>query len=392
MKIAFRITEDNRYSFIPIFDTLKRIDEKVELFTVFDLIKEKELIENIDILMFSFTSLGIFEVFRDINLIKSFKRKPLLIAGGPHVSALPHWALDVGFDVVVVGEAEAVLSELIRDYAAGNLKKVYKGKSVVPIYSFRFSPYVAPIEIVRGCPYGCKFCQVSFLFGRTERFRPFESVIDEAKELLRRGRDFVRFIAPNALSYYAEGKVPNVALLSELFVRLREAGIKKIYFGSFPSEIRPEYVTESVASLLRDYVDNRFIAIGVQTGSDRLLSAIGRGHTIEDVKSAVSILNRYGFTVILDFLFGLPEEHDEDIAETFSFIEYVLKSYKVKIRAHFFIPLPGTPYGRTPPRRIPKWALSRIGELARYGVLSGYWYKQSREAFRLWEILLRYQR
>ncbi|MGB9668132.1 MAG: TIGR04013 family B12-binding domain/radical SAM domain-containing protein [Thermosulfidibacteraceae bacterium] len=390
MRFIFRLTDTNRYSFIPLFHVFSCSFPDVK-FDVYGGRIEDLVVEGKVVIFYSFTTVDIFEVSKEVSFIKNRFPDAILVSGGPHVSAIPRWAFNVGFDSVVIGEGETVFADIITDLLMGDLKRVYYGTRVDYIeYSQKYSPYLAPIEIVRGCPYGCKFCEVSYLFGRVERYRKLESVVEEAKISVERGRNFARFIAPNALSYYSFGKKPNVDILRDLFKRLRDVGIDKIYFGSFPSEIRPDYVDEEVVKVLREFLSNNKIIVGVQSASNELLTKLNRAHSVDDVVRATDILNHYGFNVVMDFLFGLPEETENDLKETVRFIEWVVERYNTEIRIHYFIPLPLTPYAKSSPKKLPNWVTSAIAEIAKSGKVSGYWHKQKEEGIKIWQEIKRY--
>ena len=374
MRLVFRLSRYNRYSFIPLFAIVKRQGFEPLLAESFSEVCELSP----DVIFYSFMTPNRGEVYKELTRLKECFPKVLAVAGGPHPSAVPEEVLSHGFDAVVVGEAEQVMERLLKDILAGRCSGVYRGEKVPEIdYSLSFSPYTGPIELVRGCPFGCTFCQVSHLFGRRPRYRSLESVFREAKVLIERGRRFIRFLAPNALSYMSpDGKTPNLEILKRMFKGLRALGVEQIFFGSFPSEVRPDSVTYEAAELMSRYCANKRVVVGAQSGSDERLRILKRGHSVSDVERAVQILHSFGFLVHLDFIFGFPGETDTELADTLNFIERLLAKYRVKIHAHTFIPLPGTPLWGSIPSEIPKWVKRVLHDWERAGLLDGNWAQQ----------------
>jgi len=322
------------------------------------------------------------------------------VGGGPHATGDPYGTiLSLNFNYAFVGEVEDSLDELlgllfhggdptevrglawfeggrIRLNGRGQVKDLDKFPPFAPIHRL-----FNPIELTRGCIYACKYCQVSYAFTANLRHRSVENVIKWSNYMFERGIKDLRFISPDVLSYGALGKEVNFSKLLELFEglsKVREKGAK-VYLGSFPSEVRPEKVSEDIASTLRRYVDNDRIAIGAQTGSDSLLKAIGRGHTSEDVLNSVETLTKHGFKVDVDYIFGLPGETDEDIQATLNHISRVLK-LGGKAHIHTFIPLPGTPYALAEPGRISPEVKKKLLKLVGEGKAYGNWLRQEKLA------------
>ena len=255
-----------------------------------------EIIENLDsleILIYSFMSMQEKEVLNEINELKKLKRDIILIAGGPHPSGCPEDTLNLGFDHVIIGEGEISLPNLVNSIKSGkNPEKIIKG---IPIENFdnyeKIWP-LAPIEITRGCPYNCRFCQTPQIFGKNIRHRSIESIVKIVKTM-----GDIRFVTPNAFSYGSKtGTKPDIEKLEKLMKSLFEIK-KRLFFGTFPSEVRPEFVTFETLDLVNKYCDNRYIHFGAQSGSDEVLKHIIRGHLVSDVirmeKSMHTILCRF---------------------------------------------------------------------------------------------------
>jgi B12-binding domain/radical SAM domain protein len=308
-----------------------------------------------------------------------------LIAGGPHASALPREALAMGFHYAVTGEGEAALTELMRGLAAGRPARrgVVRGSPLASLDEFPSFParlgLFGPVEITRGCPFACTYCQTSYLFGGRPRHRSVASVLQNIAALLDEGMGDVRFITPDAFGYGSpDGRALNLPALREL---LESAGALarrrrgKLFFGSFPSEVRPEHVTGETLELAKRHVANRRLIMGAQTGSPRLLKAIRRGHTVEDILRACGLCLEFRITPYFDFIFGLPGETRADEKETEALAEELAARGAI-IHTHAFMPLPGTPLAGERGPGITRTARAFIERMESRGKAFGKWRTQ----------------
>jgi B12-binding domain/radical SAM domain protein len=218
------------------------------------------------------------------------------------------------------------------------------------------------VEISRGCPFSCSYCQTPRIFGTVMRHRSVAGIVKYAS----RYRD-ARFVSPNAFAYGSDGRQPRPHRLKELLSALRN----NIYFGTFPSEVRPEFITEETLGLVTRYCANTAIQFGAQSGSDSVLQRISRGHCVEDVVKAVEMCTQVGLTPVVDIIVGFPFESDDDQQATADLIRWIARYGK--IHAHPFLPLPGTPLGRTSPRPLSRDLSHLLGSLALRGKLTGSW-------------------
>ncbi len=274
-----------------------------------------------------------------------------IVAGGPHATACPDDVLAAGADVVCRGEAEVTFPEVIRNLAGErNFEKVTIAAQPVNLDDFfSFSPkrgMFGPIEITRGCAFACNYCQTSRIFGLQLRHRNIDKIIRQAESLRSVNRKVVRLLSPNAFSYgSADGRQINLSAIRELLAALRSTLEKdtKIIFAHFPSEVRPEHVVPETLDLLKEFADNDEIVIGAQSGSPRMLEACHRSHDVESALRAVALARKYGYKVIVDFIFGLPGESASDLHQTLSVIEEIVRMGG-RIHPHVFAPLPQTPF------------------------------------------------
>ncbi|MGB9133804.1 MAG: TIGR04013 family B12-binding domain/radical SAM domain-containing protein [Methanosarcina sp.] len=336
------------------------------------------------IMIYSFTTRQAEKIFMEV---KNAGTDSIFIAGGPHPSGVPEETLEY-FDYVVLGEGEETLPELVKVLQEGkDPEKVkgiaYRDSGTGKVVITPKRPYVnldtypcfnpeklrAPIEISRGCPWGCKYCQTPRLFGKEIRHRSIDSILRNARYY-----NDLRFIASNAFAYGSDGVHPRFDKVEKLLSALHEIPDKKIFFGTFPSEVRPEFVTNESAELVRKYCANDSLSLGAQSGSDRILREIRRGHTVEDSILAVECCIEHEIVPAVDFIFGLPTETEEDQEKSLELVRWICGKGGT-VRAHYLTPLPGTPYSSATPAEVSARVRSELGKLALGGKLTGYWEK-----------------
>jgi radical SAM superfamily enzyme YgiQ (UPF0313 family) len=179
------------------------------------------------------------------------------------------------------------------------------------------------------------------------------------------------------MSYGTQGPEPDLAAVEALLagVRAEIGSSRRLWFGTFPSEVRPEHVTHASMALLRRYVDNRTLIIGGQSGSDAMLQHSRRGHDAATVEAAVAIALEHGFVPHVDFLFGLPGEQVADVEQTLVFMERLVDR-GARVHGHTFLPLPGTPFRRAAPGVLAPVMRRQLQVLASRGAAYGQWEQQ----------------
>jgi B12-binding domain/radical SAM domain protein len=191
----------------------------------------------------------------------------------------------------------------------------------------------------------------------------------------RRHKD-IRFTSPNSLAYGSDGLNPRLDKVESLLRTLSELK-KPVYFGTFPSEVRPEFVSATALELIMKFCSNRVLNIGGQSGSQTVLKAVGRGHEVGQVEVACELCLEQGITPIVDFIFGLPMETEDDQHLTLKLAKKIILEGGL-VRAHYFTPLPGTPLAGTKPAPVAYLVASELGKLALGGKLEGSWMARGR--------------
>jgi B12-binding domain/radical SAM domain protein len=296
----------------------------------------------------------------------------ITIAGGPYSSAC-YREVSLYADYVVVGEGEHTLPALLHHIMGPEITPLPPGvatsEAFNPPDSNVFLDAYPPfrevkgyIECSRGCPFHCGYCQTPSLFGGSMRHRSIDSIVKYANRV----RD-ARFVTPNAFAYGSDGRSPRFEKIRKLLGKIES----NIYFGTFPSEVRPEFICREALEIVRDYCMNTKLHFGAQSGSDRVLKQLHRGHSVSEVVSAVELCHEYGITPVVDFILGLPDEDDEDQLKSLDLIRWISKYGHIHV--HQFLPLPGTALSCALPRPIISEVQQVLGKLALRRKVTGSW-------------------
>ena len=188
----------------------------------------------------------------------------------------------------------------------------------------RHSKHVAFVPIIEGCNKFCTYCIVPYSRGR-ERSRPAFEIVEEVKRLGAEGFKEVQLIGQNVNSYRPKvdkglegylGATP----FSRLLRAVAATGIARIKFTtSFPRDFHADIVKaiEEHENLCN------WVHLPVQSGNNRILRAMRRGHRIEDYLERVAAINnsRREISLTSDIIIGFPGETDEEFEDTLKLVE-----------------------------------------------------------------------
>jgi tRNA-2-methylthio-N6-dimethylallyladenosine synthase len=188
----------------------------------------------------------------------------------------------------------------------------------------RHSPHVAFIPIIEGCNKFCSFCIVPYSRGR-ERSRPASEIVAEARRLQALGYKEIHLIGQNVNSYRPRvqdglegfaGATPFCRLLRAVAA----TGLPRIKFTtSFPRDFHPDIVTAIEENPnLCDWVH-----LPVQSGSDRILKLMRRGHKRSDYLDRIQRIKNSSRRLALtsDIIVGFPGETDDDFQQTVDLVK-----------------------------------------------------------------------
>lgn len=227
----------------------------------------------------------------------------------------------------------------------------------------RENPYQAYITVMRGCDNYCSYCIVPYVRG-PEISRPVEEIVEEAESLAREGCKEVTLLGQN-INTYGKTLEKDTNLASLLRAVSKVEGLERIRFvTSHPKDMTRE-VLEAMASASGGTKVCKHLHMPAQSGSDRILERMERGHTAKHYLNLVSLARRLmpDIAIASDFIVGFPGETEEDFEDTVRLMEAVRfqNSYIFK-----YSPRPGTRAAELPddvPMEVKKERNQRLLDL-----------------------------
>jgi radical SAM superfamily enzyme YgiQ (UPF0313 family) len=272
---------------------------------------------------------------RGYELGDHFRKRGIpTICGGSHPSFVPDECLR-HFDSVVIHEAENVWPQLMADFQNGSLKPIYHSDQPADLDALpmpRKDLFVGPqstlsaqvLQTSRGCPYGCHFCTVTTIYGKTVRMRPVAHVIEEIKRY------------PSKLFFFVDD---NIFFSHEYAYELFEALIPlKIRWGSQGSLDRIAKDEKLLALAVRSGCMSLFV--GIESIEQAVLNSTHKAHNkVKSYEENLAKVHRAGVNVIGAFIFGW----DQDTPDTFRKVcDFAVHNKIMMLSSGILTPFPGT--------------------------------------------------
>jgi tRNA-2-methylthio-N6-dimethylallyladenosine synthase len=196
------------------------------------------------------------------------------------------------------------------------------------------------LTIQEGCDKFCTFCVVPYTRG-AEFSRPVADVIAEARQLVRRGAREITLLGQNVNAYHGVGSDGVAVGLGDLARRLADEveGLERLRYTTS----HPRDVDDSLIAAHREIdILMPYLHLPVQSGADRILTAMNRGHTADDYRRIVARLRdaQPNLAMSSDFIVGFPGETDADFTATMTLIRDVGYAQAFSFK---YSPRPGTP-------------------------------------------------
>lgn len=218
--------------------------------------------------------------------------------------------------------------------------------------TLRESPYVGIVNIEEGCLDACAFCSTHLVKGRLHSYSP-EIIESQLRQLVDDGCKEIQLTGQDCACYGFDIGTNLAELVQRILAHV--PGDYKIRLGMG----NPRHMAPYLEALLDCFADERlyrFIHVPVQSGSDRVLRAMNRRHTVEDYsRVAGAIAERFGdlFTLSTDLIVGHPGETQEDFDLTLKLLESTRPTVTNITR---FVARPGTPAARMEAGASPEYA------------------------------------
>lgn len=320
------------------------------------------------------------------------------VVGGPEPGAYIPEYLDAGADVVVLGEGEVTMEELLpvllshsqaalQDIAgiafvddSGHFHQTGP-RAQIPDIDVQPWPARDAVDVrrymetwrtahgkgslsfitARGCPYHCRWCSHQ-VFGKTHRRRKPIGVVDEVEWLLNTYQPDMLWIADDVFTIHH-------GWLRAYAAEMRRRGLRI----PFECISRADRVNAEAADLLAELGCFR-LWIGSESGSQKILNAMERGVTVEQVQSSVQLCKSRGIQTGMFLMWGYEGEELEDIEAT---IEHVKRSEPDIFFTTVAYPIKGTPYYTQVANslvQLKSWSQSSDRELSVQGRRSSEFY------------------
>jgi anaerobic magnesium-protoporphyrin IX monomethyl ester cyclase len=302
----------------------------------------------------------------------------LLVAGGPLPTCDPEPFLE-HFDVVVKGEGERTMPELLRAYEeGGDLSRLagivyqvrtdlssagkinytpereftkeldqipFPARALLPNEEYirygrkKYGASITTVMSTRGCPYKCEFCS-NMVFGGSYRERSPQNVVDEIEAALEIGYERISF----ADDVFTMKKERVIKICQE--IRQRDLHLQWECLGRVDALDYPTALEMKASGCTR-------IFFGIESGNDRILELMNKKITTDEARQAVHAAHRAGLQVGAFFIIGYPGDTNDTVLETLHFANSLPLDY---LGLSMPYPLPGTDlYKRTRERITRDW-------------------------------------
>ena len=288
------------------------------------------------------------KVYHEIGRVKKIfknKKKPIVIIAGCVAQAENQEMLrrEPYIDIVIGPQSYHKINSTILNFIKDKKKEEETEFDSISKFNYlskiknKNSKVSSFLTIQEGCDKFCHFCVVPYTRG-PEYSRPFNQIIDEAKNLIQNGTKEIILLGQNVNAYSYLENDKNFKL-SDLILKLENFNeLERIrYTTSHPKDMTDDLI--NVYKTSKKLMP--LVHLPVQSGSNKILKAMNRKHTIEEYLDIYKKLKKINSNVEFssDFIIGYPGEEEQDFKDT---LELVKKIRFINSYSFVFSPRPGT--------------------------------------------------
>jgi MiaB-like tRNA modifying enzyme len=273
------------------------------------------------------------------NARENYPDTPILVTGctTPElIAALKK--IDPGISIASTHALEripSIIEKIIGGETILDLQKEHSPKLGIP--KIRKNPIVGIASIAEGCMDACSFCSTRMVKGRLRSYSP-EQIVNEAKILVESGCKEIWLTAQDAACYGFDIGTDLAELVMQILKKTK--GDYRIRMGMGNPRHTLSYA-EKFAEIYKDERVFKFLHLPVQSGSDRILQAMKRKHSVNDYKKLVEFFYAEfsDFAISTDIIVGFPGETEEDFQKSLDLIKWSRPTGCNRTR---FVPRKGT--------------------------------------------------
>lgn len=275
------------------------------------------------------------------RITKNAVPNSLIVLGGPHATFM--WAeilmINPEVDIVVIGEGEYTMLELIKTLTeGGSLKRIrgiafrekkkviktpprpliknltslpFPARHLVNMDKYRTLESFTPLISSRGCPFRCVFCASRAMWGAHVRFRYPKDVVDEIEHIIQK----YRFKTVNFADDVFTLNKPRV-------IKICEEINERVLDVEWECSTRPDLLTKELMKKMRK-AGCKSILLGAESASQRILNILNKGFELKDIEKVVKWAKEIGINVRLSFMIGCPGEDIKSAFKTLRFAKYL---------------------------------------------------------------------
>jgi radical SAM superfamily enzyme YgiQ (UPF0313 family) len=307
-----------------------------------ELMRTLVLQENPDVIGITAMTTKFGSVIQAARICKKLLPNVPIVVGGPHASAMPDLTMEIPeVDFVLRGEADESLPDLLiawRDHQDLTTQRGLTWRAPEGVRHNPDRPFAQNLDDLplpdrsalmhpenyssedmgviltsRGCPFRCSYC--FHMWDRRVRFRSVEGILAEMRDVHRRfGTTQFNF------------KDDSFTINKKHVMKLCEALTREPFNIGWACTTRVDILDDELVQTMKQGGCN-VIAVGIESGSARVLQETDKDITHTQIRRAARLLNRHHVFWSGYFMVGLPDETEEEIRQTFQFLQEVRPYY-----------------------------------------------------------------